>query len=80
VDVQLQPLGRRAENARKVVRALYAHPLIDAQGVAKATGLSLPSAYKLIDDMEGLGILDEITGAKRGRMYRFERYVQIFRS
>lgn len=80
VDVQLQPLGHRAENARKVIRALYAHPLIDARGVAKATGLSLPSAYKLIDDMEGLGVLEEITGAKRGRMYRFERYVQIFRS
>jgi len=29
--------------------------------------------------MERLGILKEITGGKRGRTYRFEQYVKLFR-
>ncbi len=78
VDVLVGPLGRRAENARKVVRALYERPLIEAERVAEVTGLSMPSAYKLIADMEELGMLKEITGAKRGRIYAFERYMNLY--
>ena len=78
VDALLEPLGSRAENARKVVRALYGRPLIDAERVAEETGLAASSAYRLINDMEEAGILTEITGAKRGRMYVFERYLRLF--
>ena len=78
VDDLVEPLGRRAENARKVIRALYERPLTDAQRVADVTGLSRTSAYKLIDDMEEVGILKEVTGAKRGRLYLFERYINLF--
>jgi Fic family protein len=78
VDDLVEPLGRRAENARKVIRSLYVRPLTNAERVAEVTGLSLPSAYKLIDDMGEIGILTEITGAKRGRMYSFDRYMKLF--
>ena len=37
------------------------------------------SAYKLVADLERLGILNGITGGKRGRMYTFEAYVKLFR-
>jgi len=32
-----------------------------------------------VADLERLGILKEITGGKRGRMYMFDAYVKIFR-
>ena len=78
VDDWVAPLGSRAENARKVVQALYERPVTDAERVAQATGLSLTSSYKLIADMEEIGILSEITGAKRGRLYVFGRYLHLF--
>ncbi len=78
VNERVEPLGRRAENARKVIRALYVRPLADADRVAEVTGLSLPSAYRLINEMERIGILTEITGSQRGRLYLFERYVDLF--
>jgi Fic family protein len=78
VDALVEPLGRRAENARKVIRALYERPLTDAERVADITGLSMTAAYNLIDAMEGVGILKEITGAKRNRLYLFERYTKLF--
>lgn len=78
VDDLVEPLGRRAENARRVIRALYARPVTDANGVADVTGLSMASVYRLIDDMEELGILKEITGGRRGRLYLFERYTELF--
>lgn len=78
LDEQLGTLGARAENARKVIRSLYVRPFTDAERVADVTGLSMPSAYKLIRDMEAIGILTETTGAKRGRRYLFDRYMSIF--
>jgi Fic family protein len=80
VEALLQPLGSRAENARKVVRALYERPLVDAERVSEVTGLAPSSAYRLIRDMESIGILTEITGAQRGRRYLFDRYVGLFAS
>lgn len=40
----------------------------------------MPSAYKLIADMERLGILKETTGGQRGRVYTLQRYINLFKS
>ena len=79
VDTQLQTLGSRAAKAFTVVEALYRDPAIDAARVGKVAKLSPASAYKLISDLERLGILKEITGGKRGRTYTFEPYIKLFR-
>lgn len=75
---QVQTLGSRAANANKVLEALYERPLIDAEGVSRVTGLSMPPSYRLITNFERLGILREITGAQRGRLYLFERYLRLY--
>lgn len=79
VDEKLQRLGSRTNNARTVVSHLYQHPLIDAQKVNELTGLSMPSSYTLISELESLGIIQEITGAKRGKNYWFQDYIDLFK-
>ena len=79
VEAQIQTLGSRASNAQKVLNHLYQRPLVDAAKVGAVAEISAASAYKLIADLEGLGILKEITGGKRGKNYLFDSYVQLFR-
>lgn len=79
VDSKIQGLGARTSNARTVVSHLYLRPLINVQKVADLTELSLPSAYKLVNELEHLGILKEITGAKRGKQYWFDEYIRLFK-
>lgn len=79
VDIKIQGLGARTSNARVVVSQLYVRPLINVQKVADITDLSLPSAYKLVNELEQLGILKEITGAKRGKQYWFDEYINLFK-
>lgn len=76
---QIQTLGSRAANAQKVLDTLYHHPIIDAARVGKIAKVSPASAYKLVADLERFGMLKEITGGKRGRMYMFDAYVGLFR-
>jgi Fic family protein len=79
VETQLQTLGSRTANAQKVINTLYQHPVINAGKVGKAAGVSPASAYKLIADLEKFGILKEITGGKRGKMYVFSAYLKLFK-
>lgn len=78
VDEKLQKLGSRMNNGRNVINQMYQHPLVDAQKIQSITNLSMPSVYKLILELEQLGIIEESTGAKRGKQYWFPEYVKIF--
>ena len=75
----LQELRSRAVNAKKIVDYLYKRPVINAEKVSEIAGISMPSAYKLIADLENLNILHEITGGQRGKTYIHENYLKLFR-
>lgn len=78
VEEQVHTLGSRTANAQKVVHNLYQRPVVDAARVGKVASVSAASAYKLIADLEHLGILREITGGKRGKRYVFDSYLKLF--
>jgi len=78
IDTKIQTLGSRSNNAQIIMKHLFQRPIIDLQKVKELTNLSSPSAYKLIDDIESLGIITEITGAKRGKIYMFREYTKLF--
>lgn len=77
-DGIVQQMGSRSANAMKVIRELYVRPVIDAKQVAALCDFSPASAYNLIADLEDRGILTEITGDKRGRLYMMKKYMDIF--
>lgn len=79
VEAQIQTLGSRTANAQKVVQYLYQRPMIDAAKVGEVADISPASAYKLIADLEQFGILKEITGGKRGKMYVYYDYLQLYK-
>jgi Fic family protein len=79
IEVKLKDLGIRSGDAYKVVAYLYNRPIIDAQRVAAIIGKTPRPAYKLIESLEQMNILKEITGAERGRLYLFEEYMNLFK-
>lgn len=79
INEKINTLGSRAGNANLVIDSLYQNPLTNAQQVASLTGLSLPTAYKIVSDLETLGIIREFTGAQRGKQYWFKDYLDLFK-
>jgi Fic family protein len=78
IEIQTDRLGRRGAYARILLDHLYRKPVIS---VAEATGLinkTPQTAYNLMTDMEKLGIVKEITGAQRNKLYSFEPYIHLF--
>ncbi|MDR6300817.1 Fic family protein [Mesonia maritima] len=78
-ELNVQTLGSRANNAQKIVQHLFKRPMIDVEKVEEITGVSRRTAYNLIDDLDELEIIKEITGGKRGKLYVFDAYLKLFR-
>jgi Fic family protein len=78
-EIQIQTLGSKAGNAQKVVQSLLKKPVIDVDKVESITGVSKRTAYNLINDLEELEILTEVTGSKRGKIYVFKKYLDLFK-
>lgn len=70
---------RRQDNAQALMRQLYARPVIDVTGAMQITGASTNTAAALIDDMVTFGVLTEVTGQRRNRLFVFQEYLDIFR-
>lgn len=79
IEVEIQKLGTRSNNAQLVLNYLFQKPIIDAQKAKEVTQLSMPSVYKLIEELVKLGILEEITGGKRSKLYAFSDYTKLFK-
>lgn len=77
-DQQVLQLGKRAPNARQVLSVLYRKPVLMASDLEKALGLSHPTVNALLRDFARLGLLREVTGAARNRLYVFETYLELF--
>ncbi len=78
LDKKIKTLRSRSGDARIVIDYLFQRPIIDAQKVAMITEKTPSTAYKLIESMESLGILKEITGLERGKIYSFADYLSLF--
>ena len=68
-------LGRRAGSALRVHQSLVGRPISNIGDMARRTDLSAPTVTAVIQTLEALGIVREITGRQRGRIYTYERYM-----
>lgn len=69
---------RRQTNAQALMRWLYQSPVINIKLATQHLGTQTNTAAALIDDFVELGILRELTGGKRNRLFIFDRYVRLF--
>jgi Fic family protein len=74
----IQKLGSRSSNLQKIFNYLLKKPIIDVNIIVQITSVSQRTAYHIIEDLEKIGILEEVTGGKRGKVYVFKKYLSLF--
>lgn len=81
-DNKILSLGRRAENASKLIRVMYESPVISIPLASRILSLSQSNSGLLVTKLadKEIGILKEITGFSRNRLFILDEYVRIFRS
>ncbi|RPD85743.1 Fic family protein [Neisseria weixii] len=78
MQTAVMAMGKRAETAGNLLKLLYTQPVQTAQSMEQSLGISPSTANTLLKEFEKTGILQEITGNKRSRMYAMTRYLDIF--
>lgn len=72
-------LGSRAKKAQKLLLFMFSNPIIDNKKVMKELDVSFNSANRLIKALIDLGLLVEITGFSRNRLFELKEYLDLFR-
>jgi Fic family protein len=70
--------ARRQDSAQALMRHLYARPVVDVKWAVQIIGVSTNTAAALIADMVSFGVLTEITGQRRNRLFVFQDYLDLF--
>src|SRR3954447_248889 len=66
------------QNGLLLLSSLFQRPLVNVNVVASLLGSTFPTASRLVSGFEDLGLLREITGQKRSRLFRYEPYLALF--
>jgi Fic family protein len=70
--------GKAAANLLRIHDRLFVRPYTSIEGVAEECELTKAGSGKLIDRLTRIGILQEITGRKRDRMFAYAPYTALF--
>lgn len=74
----IMTMGKRSKEGSNLLGLLYSIPAVNAAVVSKTLRISVPTTHQLIRSFQEKGILKEITGFKRNRMFLFDEYLRIF--
>ncbi len=74
---KIESLGRPAASALRVHQLLQQKPLVGIPDASQKLGISPPTIAKSIRHLEDLGVVREVTGKQRGRMFMYNNYLSI---
>lgn len=75
----IMTLGARTKKAQKMLLFMFSQPIVNNRIIEKELGLSFSSANRIIKSLVELGILHEITGYSRNRLFVLKDYLDLFK-
>lgn len=76
---RIKSLGKRKKLAKEFLLQLYSAPIVSPREAEQKLGVTAATTNRLISELEKLGILQEMTGYSRNRLYVLHEYLDIFR-
>jgi Fic family protein len=70
--------GKKAHNASKLIEFLYQKPIVSISDIIEPLNVSKQTASVLVKEFEEKGILIEITGYERNKLFAFNKYLSIY--
>lgn len=74
---KIKQSGKLAASPLRVHRVMQERPMLPASYAAKSAGLSLPTVNSAVRHLQNIGIVKEVTGKRRNRVYAYDEYCRI---
>lgn len=78
-EAKIMTLGSRAKNAQRLLLYMFSRPVVNNKIVERELLISFNSANRLIKSLTDLGLLEEITGYSRNRLFVLKEYLELFK-
>ena len=74
---KIEAIGKPSASTLIVHHYLQRHPITEAKKIVEICKVSLPTANKSLHHLGDLGIVREITGKARNKIYVYQKYLDI---
>lgn len=74
---RISAASERAGSALRIHDVMQQHPYVTGGALVAQTGLTAPTVNAALVDLQRLGIVDEVTGRRRGRVFAYAAYAAI---
>jgi Fic family protein len=74
---KIETLRRASESALRVHELMQTNPYIRINNATKALKLTVPTVTKALNNLVRLGIVKEVSGKQRDRLFAYSRYVSL---
>jgi Fic family protein len=74
---KIEAMGRPAASMLRVFQHAQDNPILSIGGTVEKTGISFPAVSGAVSQLEKLGVLREITGKRRRRLFVYQDYLNI---
>jgi Fic family protein len=73
-------LGKQSGKALELLEILYRKPIVTVQGIEKLIDVNYQYANRLVDSLQKVKILREMTGQRRNRRFGYGDYIDLFKT
>ncbi len=74
---KIEGLARPTASALRIHQYLQSKPILSVAGAIKAVGVTAPTVRKSVKHLVELGIMREITGKKRDKLFVYDDYLNL---
>lgn len=74
----VESMNKGAANGLRALESFYGSPLVTTNRISELLGISYQGAAQIVGKMVAMGILSEITGRSRDRVFMYESYFRLF--
>ncbi|MFC1617216.1 Fic family protein [Candidatus Margulisiibacteriota bacterium] len=79
VEKQLIELGRQLKLGHQLLEIAYSKPIFTTNQISENLNITFPTANSLIKKFKKIGIIEEVTGFSRNRLFVFRQYLDLFK-
>ncbi|MEI8175425.1 MAG: Fic family protein [Candidatus Omnitrophota bacterium] len=72
-------LGRKAKPAQQLLLFLFSHPVVSINQASEQLEVNFAAGSRMIADFQRLGLLKEVTGLSRNRLFSLSEYLVLFK-
>jgi len=74
---KIKQSGQLVASSLRVHKVLQERPVLPASYAARSAGISLPTVYDALRHLQDLGLVKEVTGKRRNRVFAYDEYFRI---